>query len=46
MSYTKSVVTEGAEIFYDVEGKGPILLTIVGFGGDADTYSDLSSILS
>lgn len=46
MAYTKSVKTEGADIVYDVEGTGPVLLTIVGFGGNADTYDDLSNILS
>lgn len=46
MAYTKSVINEGAEIFYDVEGEGPVLLTIVGFGGDAETYADLADILA
>ena len=46
MPRTGTVHTEGANIVYDYEGDGPLLLTIAGGGGDAMRYAPISSILS
>lgn len=46
MTRTGTVHTEGANIVYDYEGEGPLLLTIAGGGGDAIRYAPLSSILA
>ena len=45
MSDTKSVQTEGADIVFDHEGSGPILLLIAGAGGEAHRYAALSELL-
>lgn len=37
---------EGAEIAYDLEGQGPLLVLIVGGNGDSSRYAALSKILS
>ncbi|MDQ6693482.1 MAG: alpha/beta hydrolase [Chloroflexota bacterium] len=46
MTKTGTVHTEGANIVYDYEGAGPLLLTIAGGGGDAHRYAPLSSFLA
>lgn len=46
MTGTGTVQTEGANIVYDYEGDGPLLLTIAGGGGAAIGYAPLSSILA
>ena len=38
MTKAGTVHTEGANIIYDYEGDGPLLLTIAGGGGDAMRY--------
>jgi pimeloyl-ACP methyl ester carboxylesterase len=45
MTGTATVNTEGADIVYDYEGSGPLLLTIAGGGGDAPRYAGISSFL-
>ncbi|WP_432974855.1 alpha/beta fold hydrolase [Dactylosporangium sp. CA-233914] len=40
------VTTEGADIVFDAEGAGPLLLLISGGGGDAARYKGVSSLLS
>lgn len=45
MTKTASVHTEGADIVYDHEGAGPLLLLIAGAGGEAHRYEGLSSLL-
>lgn len=42
---TASVVVDGAEIFYDVEGSGPLLLMIAGRGGTGGRYAGTSTEL-
>ncbi len=42
---TAQVHTEDADIVYDYEGSGPLLLTIAGRGGTAGRYAGLSAIL-
>ncbi len=42
---TAQVHTEDAEIVYDYEGSGPLLLTIAGRGGTAARYAGISAIL-
>ncbi len=46
MAGTATVYTEGAQIAYDYEGTGPLLLTIAGAGGDGMRYADLSHVLA
>ncbi len=46
MTKTGTVNTEGANIVYDYEGDGPLLLTIAGGGGDAMRYAPISRILA
>jgi pimeloyl-ACP methyl ester carboxylesterase len=46
MTKAGTVHTEGANIIYDYEGDGPLLLTIAGGGGDAMRYVPISSILA
>src|SRR5579859_5584484 len=46
MTRTGTVHTEGANIVYDYEGEGPLLLTIAGGGGDAARYAPISNILA
>ena len=46
MPRTGTVHTEGANIVYDYEGDGPLLLTIAGGGGDAMRYAQISNILA
>ncbi len=46
MTGTGTTHTEGADIIYDYEGDGPILLTITGAGGAAATYAALAPILA
>jgi len=46
MMRSATVATEGAEIAYDVEGTGPVLLMIAGAGGDAPRYGPLAARLS
>jgi pimeloyl-ACP methyl ester carboxylesterase len=45
MTHTASVRTEDADIAYDFEGSGPLLLTVAGGGGDGDRYAGISAIL-
>ncbi len=45
MTKTFYVETESARIYYDVEGSGPLLLTIAGGGGSAPRYAGISAIL-
>jgi pimeloyl-ACP methyl ester carboxylesterase len=45
MTTTGKVENEGAELVYDYEGSGPLLLTIPGGGGSAARYADISAIL-
>lgn len=45
MTQTASVHTEGADIVYDYEGAGPLLLTIAGGGGDGARYAGISAYL-
>jgi pimeloyl-ACP methyl ester carboxylesterase len=45
MTQTAKVHTEDADIVYDYEGSGPVLLTIAGAGGDAQRYTAISAIL-
>lgn len=42
---TGSVISEGAELVFDCEGSGPLLLTIAGGGGSATRYAPITSIL-
>jgi pimeloyl-ACP methyl ester carboxylesterase len=46
MTSTGTVYTEGANIVYDFEGDGPLLLTIAGGGGDANRYTPISHIIA
>src|SRR5947199_277009 len=46
MTGTGTVHTEGANIVYDYEGDGPLLLTIAGGGGDTIRYAPLAHILA
>ncbi len=46
MSTTSSVHTEGADIAYNREGDGPLLLLVVGGNGDSSRYTALSKLLS
>jgi pimeloyl-ACP methyl ester carboxylesterase len=46
MTQTGSVTTEGANIVFDFEGNGPLLLTIAGGGGDAARYAPIAHILA
>ncbi|WP_433465569.1 alpha/beta hydrolase [Spirillospora sp. CA-128828] len=46
MTTTKSVHTEGADIVYDHQGDGPLLLMISGGGGEAAQYARISAILA
>ncbi len=46
MTRTGTVHTEGANIVYDYEGDGPLLLTIAGGGGDGSRYAPISHILA
>jgi pimeloyl-ACP methyl ester carboxylesterase len=43
---TGTVVTEGAEIYFERRGSGPGLLLISGGGGDAGNYSGLADSLA
>lgn len=43
---TAFVHTEDADIVFDAEGTGPLLLTIAGGGGDAARYAPLARMLS
>jgi pimeloyl-ACP methyl ester carboxylesterase len=40
-----SVRTDGADIFYDVDGSGPVLLMIAGRGGTGGRYAGISAKL-
>jgi pimeloyl-ACP methyl ester carboxylesterase len=42
---TGTVVSEEAELVFDYEGSGPLLLTISGGGGTAPRFAPISSIL-
>jgi pimeloyl-ACP methyl ester carboxylesterase len=44
--HTGSVHSEGADIVYDYQGTGPLLLMISGGGGDAERYALISAILA
>jgi len=44
--YSATVHTEGAELAYDVEGQGPLLLLVVGGNGDSRRFAALSAQLS
>lgn len=46
MSATGTVRTEGADLAYDYQGDGPVLLLISGGGGDAGRYARISSALA
>ncbi|NMM04296.1 alpha/beta hydrolase [Paraburkholderia sp. RP-4-7] len=46
MARFRTVHTEGADIAYDVEGQGPLLLLVVGGNGDASRYVPLSALLA
>ena len=46
MVETAYVATDGADIYYDYEGSGPLLLMIAGGGGDGERYSQVSEILA
>src|SRR4051794_31594419 len=46
MVTTESVHTEGAQIVYDYQGRGPLLLLISGGGGDAARHQRLASLLA
>jgi acetyltransferase/esterase len=43
---TGTVVTAGADIYFERRGSGPGLLVISGGGGDAGNYSDLADSLA
>jgi acetyltransferase/esterase len=43
---TGTVVTEGAEVYFERRGSGPALLLISGGGGDAGNYSGLADSLA
>lgn len=45
MTQTATVHTDGADIVYDFEGEGPLLLTIAGAGGEGHRYAGLSARL-
>ncbi|MES2257051.1 MAG: alpha/beta hydrolase [Pseudomonadota bacterium] len=45
-SKTATLHTEGADIVYDCEGQGPLLLLIVGGNGDSRRYIPLSARLA
>jgi pimeloyl-ACP methyl ester carboxylesterase len=42
---TATVQTEGAEICFDYEGAGPLLLLIAGAGGSGQRYAPVSTLL-
>ncbi|WP_256347528.1 alpha/beta fold hydrolase [Serratia proteamaculans] len=44
--YSATVHNEDAEIAYDVEGQGPLLLLVVGGNGDSRRFAALSAQLS
>ncbi len=46
MTKTGTVQTEGANIVYDYEGEGPLLLTIAGGGGNGARYAPIAGILA
>ncbi|GAA3146539.1 alpha/beta fold hydrolase [Nonomuraea roseoviolacea] len=46
MTTTRSVHTEGADIVYDHEGTGPLLLMISGGGGASEHYARISGFLA
>jgi pimeloyl-ACP methyl ester carboxylesterase len=46
MAQFRTVHTEGADIAYDVEGEGPLLLLVVGGNGDSSRYIPLSALLA
>ncbi|HGM5493066.1 TPA: alpha/beta fold hydrolase [Serratia fonticola] len=46
MNISTTVHTEGADIAYDVEGQGPLLLLVVGGNGDSRLFSKLSTQLA
>lgn len=46
MVETAYITIDGADIYYDYEGKGPLLLLISGGQGDGGRYSQVSEILA
>ena len=46
MTTSATVRTEGAEIAYEVEGQGPLLLLVVGGNGDSNRFIGLSAQLA
>lgn len=46
MTTTKKIITEDAELVYDIEGAGPLLLLIVGGNGDSVRFTALSACLA
>lgn len=44
--YSSSVLSENAEIFYDVMGEGPYLIMVSGAGGNSARYEDVAIQLS
>jgi pimeloyl-ACP methyl ester carboxylesterase len=46
MVETRIVHTEGADLVYDIEGQGPLLLLVVGGDGDSKLFTQLSAYLA
>ncbi|HZZ10218.1 MAG TPA: alpha/beta hydrolase [Paraburkholderia sp.] len=46
MNESRTVHNEGADIAYDIEGQGPLLLLVAGGNGDSKLFARLSSQLS
>jgi pimeloyl-ACP methyl ester carboxylesterase len=46
MSEFRTVRTEGADIAYDIEGQGPLLLLVAGGNGDSKLFTRLSAQLA
>lgn len=46
MSESRTVHSEGADIAYDIEGHGPLLLLVVGGNGDSALFAKLSAQLA
>ncbi|QIE24974.1 alpha/beta fold hydrolase [Caballeronia sp. SBC2] len=46
MKTSATIHTEGADIAYDVEGQGPLLLLVVGGNGDSRRFTRLSAQLA
>lgn len=46
MSTTASVFNDGAELTYDIEGSGPVLLLVAGGNGESGRFTPLSKYLA